>query len=587
MWTTVVLLVGLVGRQSVVAQCDSSTPYRTFDGSCNNLQNPTWGSANTPYGRLLLPEYGDGISTPRRSKTGYDLPSARLVSTSLFNEQSIVDPLTTLVNMQFGQVVAHDMGLRAGGSDTIPCCVNGQVVANPGRRCFPIPVPSNDPVLSAGGIQCLDLVRTRSTFDTNPASCSVSNPAQQLNNATSFLDLSLVYGNSAQQNALLRAFVGGLMKVDNRNGTEWPPQDPQSSRDCKLQLSTDVCYLTGDERSNITPELTILQIAFLREHNRLARLLAQLHTLWNDEKLFQEARRINIAQYQRIVYEEWLPWFLGPDQMVQKGLLARTPNYVNDYNATVNPTTLNSHSNGAYRYFHSAIWGTLSLAQESRAITGSLNINDQMFNPTILERNDSYAQLTRGMATQPSGRNDLSYDPQIRDYLFRYANRFGTDLKALDIQRSRDHGIAGYNAFRQACGYNRITAWTDLTQLGPRDYQMLSSLYRTVDDVDLTVAEFFERPTPGTQAGPTYLCILMEQFMRTRRGDRFFYQNGNTAGAFTMAQLREVQKATMARILCNNTPGVVTMQPRAFQSITANNTLTPCSSFPQLDARFW
>ncbi|XP_058066699.1 peroxidase-like [Anopheles bellator] len=587
MWTTVVLLVGLVGRPSVLAQCDSSTPYRTFDGSCNNLQNPSWGAANTPYGRLLPPEYGDGISTPRRSKTGYDLPSARLVSVSLFNEQSILDPLTTLLNMQFGQVVAHDMGLRAGSSDTVPCCVNGQVIANPGRRCFPIPVSSTDPVLAAGGIQCLDLVRTRSTCDANPASCSASNPAQQLNNATSFLDLSIVYGNSAQQNALLRAFVGGLMKVDNRNGTEWPPQDPQSSRDCKLQLSTDVCYLTGDERSNITPELTILQIAFLREHNRLARLLAPLHTLWNDERLFQEARRINIAQYQSIVYEEWLPWFLGPDQMQQKGLLVRTPNYVNDYNATVNPTTLNSHSNGAYRYFHSSIWGSLSLAQESRAITGSLNINDQMFNPTVLERNDSYAQLTRGMATQPSGRNDLSYDPQIRDYLFRYSNRFGTDLKALDIQRSRDHGIAGYNAFRQACGFNRSTAWTDFTQLGPRDYQMLSSLYRTVDDVDLTVAEFFERPTPGTQAGPTYLCILMEQFMRTRRGDRFFYQNGNTAGAFTLAQLREVRKATMARILCNNTPGVVTMQPRAFQSITANNTLIPCSSFPQLDTRFW
>uniref|UniRef100_A0A2M4A9X7 Putative peroxidase n=1 Tax=Anopheles triannulatus TaxID=58253 RepID=A0A2M4A9X7_9DIPT len=589
MWSQVgVLLLVAIGLGRVRGQCDNTSPYRTYDGRCNNLQNPTWGAANTPYGRLLPADYGDGVSTPRRSRTGTELPSARTLSLTLFNEQLILDPRTTLVNMQFGQVVAHDMGLRAGGSDTVPCCTNGRVVSNPGRRCYPIPLPPNDPITAAGGGQCLDLVRTRSTFDVNAAACSASNPAQQLNDATSFLDLSLVYGNSAQQNAQLRAFVGGRMKVENRNGTEWPPRNPQSGTACTLRLSTDTCYLTGDERSNITPELTILHIAFLREHNRIAGLLARQRTLWNDEKLFQEARRINIAQYQQIVYYEWLPWFLGRDQMTQRGLLLRTPDYVNDYSPSINPTTLNSHSNGAFRYFHSAIMGSLSLAQESRAITGSLNINDHMFNPTVLERNDGYTLLTRGMATQPSARTDLSFDPEIRHFLFRFGNRFGTDLKALDIQRSRDHGIAGYNAFRQYCGLSRATRWEDFVELrGPADYQRLASLYRTVDDVDLTVSEFFERHIPGTQAGPTYHCILMEQFLRTRRGDRFFFENGNTVGAFTVYQLREIRKASMARILCNNSPGVTQMQRQAFQQIADINPLELCSSQPQLDIRFW
>lgn len=38
----------------------SDTPYRSYDGSCNNLKNPVWGMPNTPYNRMLPPNYGDG-----------------------------------------------------------------------------------------------------------------------------------------------------------------------------------------------------------------------------------------------------------------------------------------------------------------------------------------------------------------------------------------------------------------------------------------------------------------------------------------------------------------------------------------------
>lgn len=96
----------------------TKTRYRTFDGSCNNLQNPAWGTPNRPYGRLLTPKYGDGISSPTTSVTGQELPNSRLLSLVVFGEEDVPDPQFTLGNMQWGQIMTHDMSLQAGGTQS-------------------------------------------------------------------------------------------------------------------------------------------------------------------------------------------------------------------------------------------------------------------------------------------------------------------------------------------------------------------------------------------------------------------------------------------------------------------------------------
>ena len=84
----------------------------------------------------------------------------------------------------------------------------------------------------------------------------------------------------------------------------------------------DDCFFAGDFRVNEQLNLIVLHTLFMREHNRLAEKLAELNPGWEDERLFQKARKINVAQYQHIVYKEWLPIILGrSNQHTNRNLL--------------------------------------------------------------------------------------------------------------------------------------------------------------------------------------------------------------------------------------------------------------------------
>ena len=61
----------------------------------------------------------------------------------------------------------------------------------------------------------------------------------------------------------------------------------------------------------------------------------------------------------------------------------------------------------------------------------------------------------------------------------------------------------------------------------------------------------------GNQAygvGPTFGCILMDQFANIKNSDRFYYENGpnTTPGAFTLDQLTQIRNVTLAGLICNN-----------------------------------
>ena len=132
---------------------------------------------------------------------------------------------------------------------------------------------------------------------------------------------------------------------------------------------------------------------------------------------------------------------------------------------------------------------------------------------------------------------------------------FGRDLVSLNLQRGRDHGLPGYNKYRQYCGLEGLPNFQ--RQVGPPDiypanWIILSELYETTDDIDLFVGGLAEVPVPGGLTGPTFNCIVAIQFRRLMDSDRFFFTHRNQAGSFTSTQLSQLRKRTLKDIICQS-----------------------------------
>lgn len=84
----------------------------------------------------------------------------------------------------------------------------------------------------------------------------------------------------------------------------------------------------------------------------MARELELINPHWSDEILFQEARRITIAQIQHITYSEFLPVILG-QQLVTKYELKPEHGFFGGYDINTNPGVLNGVASAALWFFAS------------------------------------------------------------------------------------------------------------------------------------------------------------------------------------------------------------------------------------------
>lgn len=127
----------------------------------------------------------------------------------------------------------------------------------------------------------------------NPWGC-----CEAYNDASPVFDASWLYGSTETQADALRNNVRGQLAL---------------SRGANLLLSGDgTSFVTGDsDVANENELVASLVTLFAREHNRWAAEIFVLHPAWSDDQIFYKARSYVIAEYQAIVWYEWIPAMLG------------------------------------------------------------------------------------------------------------------------------------------------------------------------------------------------------------------------------------------------------------------------------------
>ncbi|XP_071086488.1 myeloperoxidase-like [Haliotis cracherodii] len=544
--------------------CEHNSRYRQIDGMCNNEREPQWGSTEQPFKRILHSAYEDGTFVPRLTDSeGKRLPSPRLISTRVHRSISRKSSDNTLLVMQWGQFIDHDLtGTPVHSDDLATKCCEGLEpgVQHPdvetGGPCFPIRIPNNDRHFNKS---CMEFIRS--------AAAPGINPREQINLLTAFLDASNVYGLNTEHLNHLRH--GPFLKT---KGDDLLPESNETI--CRLEHSTDWCFAAGDDRVNVFPGLTVLHTIFMREHNRLVRELSSiLPTGTPDEILFQEAKKIVSAMLQHITYTEWLPIILGSEAMETFKLTPDTYSY----DITKNPTIANVFATAAFRYGHSTIPTFLTIDGRRMPISKLFN------SPTEVIR-DLDAVL-EAILEKKRQNVDRFVTDMMTDHLFETSGKNSHDVVSLNIQRGRDHGLPSYNDFRHACNLKQLDTFE--TAVFGNATSALTRTYSHPRDVDVFSGAVSEIPVKGGSMGPLLACLIGQQFHDIKFGDSFWYETANTNKGFTPEQLVEIKRVKLSKILCLNS-GINKIQMDAFNvESKKRNPLLSCCDLPTLDVNKW
>jgi prostaglandin-endoperoxide synthase 2 len=322
------------------------------------------------------------------------------------------------------------------------------------------------------------------------------------NTSTHDIDLSQLYGQQTEVTEILRGRDGRL-KSELIDGREFPPRyfdghgriKPEFEQlpltypgsDRKGRDGPDVLapagadprrerlFALGLPRGNMHYGLVMMSTVFLREHNRLAGRLREHHPRWTDDEVFQTARNTLVVMLLKIVIQDYINhisplrfrvfWELGlgaRERWFRQNWMSVEFDLLYRWHALV-PHNVCIH--GAERPMEDLLW-------ENELVT------------------------RRGVAAL----FDEASGQQSAEIGLRNTPAFLWPVERGTVQTGRTVNLAGYNDYREACGYPRVWSFKDVTS-DPVTSAALADRYRSVDDLDLYVGLFAEDVVDGGALG--------------------------------------------------------------------------------------
>jgi len=337
---------------------------------------------------------------------------------------------------------------------------------------------------------------------------------------SAFIDGSPVYGSDQEMALLLRGGhkrSGGRLAVNSKLSKFLPCNFDLQRRRSELDLPTD--FVTGDGRAEVQSSLTAIHNLFMNEHNRIADIIypvlsakVKLSPLQLDEFVYQETRKIVVAEIQHITFTQYLPQILGLKRSSDVTIDAKQ----SIYNPKAHPGIFNSFAAAAFRFGHSMIQSIFN--GEGQPWKLGRFFGDSRF--AMGKNGTAYKNELLGLSKQSCQKVDMYVTSQMTELL--YANNKseegrGHDIVAINIQRGRDHGIPSYNTFRKFCGL------PDLQSIGLKPNNIveenwinITRVYKHHEDIDLFVGGLAETIIPDGLVGETFACIIERQFLHIK-----------------------------------------------------------------------
>lgn len=547
--------------ETAIALPSMAAEFRSIDGSNNNLEQPDWGKSNTSLLRFTSVDYDDGLSSLKtQGNNGNYLSSPRQISNAVSAQSQSVKNHVGATDWlwQWGQFIDHDLSLTHSNR----------------TEQFNIAIPKGDRYFDPYNTGNATMNFHRSS----DYSIDGDGVRQQQNNITAYIDASNVYGSDEQTAKALRNLDGtGKLKTSQSN-----------NKDKLLPQNKQGFFMAGDERVNEQVGLIAAHTLFVREHNRLA---DEIETKLNDKTsklveqfnnsglnkgdfIYETARKIVGAEIQAITYNEFLPVLLGKS----------SPHIDNlTYNSNINPGISNEFSTAAFRVGHTLLSSEIQLANDAGS-QGSVSLRNAFFNPRFVQER-GVDSLLLGLASQEAQAVDNLLIDDVRNFLFGPPGAGGFDLASLNIQRGRDHGLGSLNQVRQELGLEAHQDFSSLTGGNTQLADAFSSVYDSIDDVELWVGGLAEVEINGGLVGETFNTIISDQFTRVAEGDRFFFARDIELSSLDDILALDLANTSLANVIRQNSR-ISTIQDNAFLVGKTKSTPEPSQLFALLGLGF-